>query len=429
MAKIVIIGAGLCGLSCAYHLNSEYLLLEKEEKVGGLCRSETRQGFVFDYSGHLLHLHNPYTKKLIAKLLAGNLLEHRRSAWINSHSIYTRYPFQANTYGLSKKVVWECLSGMIKAQCKFSTNQNVPSFYDWILNNFGEGIARHFMVPYNEKLWTVHPAQLTCEWLYPFVVRPNIKDVIKGGLLDNRQSFGYNAGFFYPQAGGIEVLPGKMAERIKNLVLNKQVVEVNTQKKYLLLNDGTGTSYDKLVSTMPLPELLGVLTDLPAKIQRLAGKLAWTSVLNVNLGISRPNITDKHWIYFPEKKYIFYRAGFSSNFSQSICPPGASAIYTEVSYRPEKKLNKEKTLGRIIAGLRSAKILKKNDQILTTQFLDIPYAYVLYNRQRTPAVKVIQEYLQSKNIYSIGRYGGWEYSYMEEAILQGRELAERLDGV
>src|SRR5882724_2910596 len=125
--RTLILGGGMSGLSCAYHLKSDYLLVERSDEPGGLSRSIKQDGFVFDHTGHLLHLRHPYTLKLIPELLGDNLTLNQRRAWIYSHHAYTRYPYQANLYGLPKKVIEDCLKGLIEAQIQVSPGLAVPS--------------------------------------------------------------------------------------------------------------------------------------------------------------------------------------------------------------------------------------------------------------------------------------------------------------
>ena len=87
---ILIVGAGLAGLSTAYHLSkTPYRLYERETEVGGLCRSYRKDGFTFDYTGHLLHFRQPEIKALVERLLAGKLQKHSRKSFIYSHRTYT----------------------------------------------------------------------------------------------------------------------------------------------------------------------------------------------------------------------------------------------------------------------------------------------------------------------------------------------------
>ncbi|MFH1768956.1 MAG: FAD-dependent oxidoreductase, partial [Candidatus Omnitrophota bacterium] len=156
--RIVILGAGLAGLSVAWHLQKlgiECRVFEKENAPGGLCRSKKIAGFTFDYDGHLLHFKHNYTLRLLKNLLGGNLIRHRRSAWIYSFDRFTRYPFQANLYGLPSAVTKDCLLEYIKVHRNGSKISHNGSFYHWIDKTFGKGIGRNFMMPYNRKFWTV----------------------------------------------------------------------------------------------------------------------------------------------------------------------------------------------------------------------------------------------------------------------------------
>jgi protoporphyrinogen oxidase len=223
--KTLILGAGLTGLSCAYHLGGDYLLVEKEDEPGGIVRTRIRQnGFLCDGTGHWLHLRDSGIKQLAQTLLPGQLAEHERKAVIHMHGVYTPYPFQANTYGLPREVVLECLLGLLKARHPEDFGLKPPgdkpkSFREWIVRAFGEGIAKHFMVPYNEKLLGVSLDELRPEYAERFIPRPSLEDVIKGALGFSRESLGYNAKFVYPREGGISALPRAFARAIKTAPL------------------------------------------------------------------------------------------------------------------------------------------------------------------------------------------------------------------
>src|SRR5262249_16239691 len=150
-----------------------YQLWEKSDEPGGLSRSIKKDGFVYDHTGHLLHLRDPYVIDLIPKLLGDNIVSNQRNAWIYSSNTYTRYPFQANTYGLPPKVIRECLQGVVDAQLKNRPAGPSPeTLRSWVMRTFGAGFGKRFFFPYNEKLWTVSPDVLTAEWMAPFVPKP-----------------------------------------------------------------------------------------------------------------------------------------------------------------------------------------------------------------------------------------------------------------
>ncbi len=409
-------------------------MFEREKAVGGTARSYTVDGFTFDHTGHLLHLHNDYTRKLVRRLLRGNLRECRRNAWIHSHGVYTRYPFQANLYGLPAKVIEECFLGLWEAKQKFGADPLASprplNFREWCERLFGRGISRHFMIPYNRKLWTVPPEDMTPEWCGPFVPQPKLEDVLAGALTDHDKAFGYNASFLYPRRGGIQRLAESLAEGL-DVRLGVSLEKVFWKEKKARWGSGETLPYRHLVSTLPLPELLKRLEPFPEELREAFESLRWTSVLCLNLGVKRAEISDKSWIYFPEEKFPFYRAGFPMNFTPHAAPRGCSSMYIEVSCRPgEMPLDRAAQAGlfrRVRRGLTACGLLKPSDKIPVASFLPIRYAYVIYDARRAAAVEKLLGWLKEKaRVHSIGRYGAWKYSFMEEAVLDGKKTAESL---
>ena len=163
VAPVVILGGGLTGISTAIHLRAPWLLFEKEERLGGHARTDERDGYRFDKTGHWLHLRDPGVKTLVDELLPGQMAPIARRARIFSHGVLTRYPFQANLHGLPPEVIKECLLGVVEA--KLGTAEGEPdNFEEYCLRHFGAGISKHFMIPYNEKIWGVHPREITAAW-------------------------------------------------------------------------------------------------------------------------------------------------------------------------------------------------------------------------------------------------------------------------
>jgi len=430
---ILIVGAGLAGLSTAHHLKSlPCRILEKEPEAGGLCRSYQKNGFTFDYTGHLLHFRQAAIKALIESLLPTQLEKHTRRSYVYSHQTYTEYPFQVNTYGLPQDVVRDCLLGFIDTLTKPAAGQSnqIRSFKDWILESLGEGIAKHFMIPFNEKLWQVPLDELTADWVSWLVPKPELRDVVNGALGIKDKAFGYNPSFLYPAKGGIQALPQAFLPSIRDIAYDHELLEVDTTRRRAVFRAGCNgqrtEAYDELVSTIPLPELVRCCTDLPPSIREAAAGLRWVSVYSVNLGIGRERISDKHWIYFPERDYPFYRAGFPTNFSPELGRPGCSSLYVEISHLPDEDILPGRLIERVRMGLEQAGILRRDDEIVVADVKNIYYAYVLFDRHRARVVPQILAELRRRGIYSIGRYGLWEHTSMEDAIAQGKGLAEML---
>jgi len=431
---IIIVGAGLAGLSTAYHLSGiPYRLYEREREVGGLCRSYRKDGFTFDYTGHLLHFRQPEIKALVERLLAGKLQKHGRKSFIYSHRTYTEYPFQVNTYGLPPEVVRECLMGFIATLTRSASSLELKdrSFKQWILDNLGEGMAKHFMVPFNEKLWQVPLDELTSDWVSWLVPKPELKDVINGALGIKDKAFGYNPSFLYPAADGIKVLPESFLPGIHSVKTSMELVEIDSKRRRVRFQNRENEviqdeHYESLVSTIPVPELVRRCIDFPAHLKEAAGGLRWVSVYNVNLGVLREQVSDKHWLYFPEPEYPFYRVGFPMNFSPSLGRAGCSSMYVEMSHRPTEHQSTEQLIERARSGMERVGILRPDDEIVVADVKDLHYAYVYFDRHRARALPEILAELERRGIHSIGRYGRWEHTSMEDAIGQGKQLAERL---
>jgi protoporphyrinogen oxidase len=285
------------------------------------------------------------------------------------------------------------------------------------------------MVPFNEKLWQVPLDELTSEWVSWLVPKPDVKDVINGALGIKDKAFGYNPSFLYPASGGIKVLPEAFLPFIENLSYDSELVEIETGRRRAVFRTACGErteEYDHLVSTIPLPELVRCCVDLPASTRELASALRWVSVSNVNLAVARELISDKHWIYFPEHRYPFYRAGFPMNFSPAMGRPGCSSLYVEISHQPTAQEADAALIERARKGLEQADVLRPSDEIVMADVKDLHYAYVLFDRRRGRAVKELLVELERRGISSVGRYGLWEHTSMEDAMAQGQQVAARL---
>lgn len=442
--NVAILGGGLAGLSAGYHIKEgTHLILERSDWPGGLASSLVKDGFTFDHTGHLLHLHDEYGKKFIFDMLKDNIVECKRNAYIYSHKTMTQYPFQANTYGLPEKVVRDCLAGFLIAK------QGTPrpfnpraSFRDWVLSNFGPGFANHFFTPYNQKIWTVPLDEMTCEWMGIFVPQPSQQEVLDGAASSKTSTLGYNSTFYYPKTGGIQSLVDAIIHTGKPQVhCGIKVTDVYFDKHELegikKNPDGSSVSfklsYDKLINTIPLPYLIRMGRNVPDKIQRLAAKLRWTSVLNINIGLGAPNVGgDMHWVYFPESQFPFYRIGFPQNFTNATAPKGCSSVYFELAYTQEnfKQCSDPEYVQGIalecITHLKREGIVPRNAVTKTMAAIPIPVAYVIYDKERTAVVEELQHYLSANGVSCAGRYGDWKYSFMEAAILDGRKAAEKI---
>jgi protoporphyrinogen oxidase len=423
--RVVVLGGGLTGISTAYHLKRPWLLLEKEARLGGHARTDVVNGFHFDKTGHWLHLRDPYTKALIDELLPGKMVQVQRKARIFSNGVLTRFPFQANLHGLPPAVTSECLLGFIQAQLHPATKPPA-NFEEFCLQKFGPGISKHFMIPYNQKLWGVHPREITSEWCSRFVPIPKLDDVVRGAVGDVPPELGYNIAFLYPEEGGIETMTRALIARLSGgeVVLGADPDAVDL-KAHTLTVGGETIPYSSMVASIPLPELVRRLVDAPKEIEEAAARLRCTAVRYLNVATKTSPNADFHWIYVPEEKYPFYRVGIYTNAVPKMAPRGHGSLYVELSDRgPAPKV--DAILPEVARALAAAGAINGPDDVLFAELKELKYAYVVFDDNYYSAVATITKYLEANQVYPRGRYGSWIYNAMEDSILAGREIATQL---
>ena len=425
---IVILGGGLAGLATAYFLgDAPHVVIEAEASPGGLCRSRTVDGFVFDYTGHLLHVRDPRVEGLLDRLWPGTFDVIERRAFIRSRGVTLPFPFQANLHGLPEGIVADCILGAAEALATEVPTDPALSFREWSLAVLGKGISEAFMFPYNTKLFRRDPAEMTADWVSWAVPRPSLAEVVRGALGLRNERMGYNATFRYPRRGGIQAVPDAFAARISTLRTGARVVAVDLDRRTVTLEGGETIAYTRLVNTLPLPLLLRIVRGGGLDGPALAARLDWSVVGCLNLGIARTGIGGgAQWMYFPDGDTPFYRAGFPHAISNGVCPAGTSSLYIEFGLRREERAEPERLEAEALAALRREGLLRADDRVVARDFIRIDPGYVIFDRPRQEVMAEAIPRLAASGVRAIGRYGAWTYSYMERAILDGIEAAEAL---
>jgi len=420
---IVILGAGLAGLSAAYHLSSPYEVFEKESDPGGAARSFTVNGFTFDYAVHILYTKDPYASWLIQELLGPNFTRQQRSSWVCSHDVHTRYPYQANTFGLPVGVIEENILGLIEAL--YAPSVAPPrNFAEWFQATFGQGFARNFMIPFNRKVWATDPVNMGFQWIEGRVLTPRLEEALEGAFSEQEKGFGPNAEFWYPREGGTGALPRSFLPHVRNLHLNAPAQRLDVDRHCVTFADASTVHYSRLITSLPLPLLIEMLDSVPASVGKASRQLRCNRVITVNLGVNRPQISDKHWVYYPEEKYVFQRLSLPMNFAPSLVPPDTSSILVEISASEERPIDESAAVESTIRGLMDAKLLRADDELAVRDMRVIDPAYVIYDSHHREAVDTIHAYLHKNDIIACGRFGDWEYLNMDQAILSGKRAAE-----
>ena len=468
----LIIGAGPTGLSAGYHYGEGAVVLEKNATPGGWCRSIEDSGFTFDYAGHIMFSQDPYVLQLYEMLLGENLHWQAREAWVYNDGVYTRYPFQSALYGLPADVIKECILGAIEARygeteartlpldvasvksplrtesrtyrrdccadgavpdgenCASGSEEEVSeNFEQFILRTWGKGIARHFALPYNKKLWKLPLSEMETSWLGGRVPLPDLSQIIEGALEPLGKPLGPNARFGYPLRGGFQALVSGFLPHLKcTLETNTAIVKILPQAHIAILADGRHYRYEQMINTMPLPELIKLMGDeVPENVQAAAKKLRHVSVRCVNLGVGRADLTEKHWIYYPGET-LFHRIFVQGNASPFCSPEGACGLTCEITYCDDKPLPLEgdALIARCVEDCIKVGMIRPDDVILSASEVDMPYAYVVYDHARKANVTLIRQWLLTQDIHLSGRYSEWEYYNSDHAFLAGKRSAENV---
>jgi len=454
--KNLIAGGGPAGLSAGLHLDdADFLLVDKNARPGGLCRSIVQDGFTFDRAGHIFFTNDPYVDGLFRDILRGNFHEQLRESWVYLYDAYQRYPFQGNLYGLPPAVVKECLLGVIEAsrhaqpvsagevEGLAGVHPMPPAnFLEWSMRTFGAGITKHFMRPYNFKVWGIDPARMSSDWINGRVLTPSLDEVLEGSLQRGRPDMGPNARFGYPLHGGCEMFVAGLADRVKArggaFAMNRTLVKVDPAKRRATFRLGDPGSaamkletvdYETFFPSVPLPDLIAAIEGAPEAVRKAAAALPSTAVVCVNLGIDRAKVTEKHWIYYPEgqDKYIFQRIFVQSNASPHTAPDGHSALIFEISHSAAKPLpvrGRRALVDACVAGLKRTDLWQDGDNVSFEQVIGMPHAYIPFTPERQGHLDVINAYLHGRGIYPIGRFGEWKYLNQDGAILSAKRVVE-----
>lgn len=440
MKKIVIIGAGPTGLGAAYRLHElgyeNWALYERADHAGGHSASHVdKNGFVWDEGGHVIFSHYPYFDRLVDRMLGPDVHERIRESWIVTGDTWVPYPFQNNLRYLPRDTQLACLVGAAKASSN-GHGRTATNFREWILGTFGEGIAEAFMFPYNAKVWTTPLEQMSKSWIAERVAVLDFERLLKNVLYQSDDvGWGPNSRFRFPLHGGTGEIYRRMAKLFPGkLHFGKSLVEVDSVRRTVSFSDGTGDTFDCLVSTAPLDLLINGIKGVHGELVDASHELHHNNLLVVGLGLKKKIETGRCWIYFAEEQMPCYRATYFSHYSPNNVPNGDtenfSSLMCEVSLRVGDTADPNVILDQIIAGLIRATILEESDRerIVSRYHRQISYSYPIPTLRRDRALAVLHPALVKQDIYSRGRFGAWRYEVgnMDHSVMMGVEAVDHI---
>jgi protoporphyrinogen oxidase len=406
----IIIGAGISGISYAGFTNNDYLIIEKDSKIGGYCKTIKQNDFIWDYSGHFFHFQNKWLEEYIVQNIKCEIANCRKHTQIRYKEKYIDFPFQKNIHQLEQQEFIDCLYDLFDIQ-----DSNYSTFKQMLYAKFGKSIAEKFLIPYNEKLYACDVNLLDTEAMGRFFPYVNKEDIILNFKKVDNSS--YNTYFTYPKGGAIEYVNSLFSRIDKNKIsLNEKATAIDTEKKIVYTNKRK-IKYDNLISTIPFPDLLKICNVIYNKMA-----YSWNKVLVFNMGFDKKgNDTVNNWVYFPDKEISFYRIGYYDNIFMNH----RMSLYVELGFDKHKFIDVEYYMQKVINDLRMSGIISDHKLIASHHVVMDP-AYVHITKESIEDVKQWKDKLSEINIYSIGRYGSWTYCSIEDNILEAKTLTINL---
>lgn len=432
--KIVIIGAGISGLSLAERLSAvladQVILVEREKSVGGLAGTQTRDGFRFDLGSHRLHIKSAKSiLKYIENIIGESLLSRERRGKLYFQGKFISYP--PNIYNLLKVY---STSDIFRSASRYLANLMFPSrlpeinFETAMIRSVGWDIYNKLYYGYAKKLWGIEPKCISIDGMH------KRKTVIDLKSLQNAlKTRNY---FLYPSKGIGDIAKKLEARIIQNggiIFKNKEVGQIQKENKdflvYFAAPDGQPEviKAERLISTIPIDEFYGKF--FPERIENFA--LRWRGVRILYIYIDEELNSKAETYYFPSQDVIVGRLSEIKKYSPFI-HPGVKGTWLTLEIPASKNdsiwdMPDKELLQLCINDLLNTKILIKQPQVKDYFSLHLDKAYPVYEIGWREKFFVMYDQLNKiDNLFSIGRGGLFLHSNIDHSLLQGIRLAEHI---
>ncbi|MFQ6601593.1 protoporphyrinogen/coproporphyrinogen oxidase [Flavobacterium sp. C3NV] len=450
---ILILGAGLAGISCSYHLKHNCLVVEKNSYSGGHIYSHKINGFTWDEGPHVSFTKQQYVKDLFDLSVEGEFLEYPVFPTNYYKGHWVAHPAQSNLYAVPEPTRSKCLSDFLETRKNIDNHVQPANYDEWIKLAFGDEFSNEFVKSYTKKYWTLDPEQLSTDWVGDRVFFPDVETVKKGfeGPLD--ESTHYITSVRYPKTGGYYSYTNLLRKDM-NIQFNKCVKRINLESKTVYFTDGTEQKYTKLINTLPLPEFVKFL-DTTEEVQDAAKDLACSELLLLNFVVNHPATIDSHWLYVYDDDKYATRINFTELLSPANGIQGKCGVQVEVYFSKYKEQEEtiEQISKKVAEELIEMGLIKNESYIEEVNTNYIKYANVIFDHKRQKSLNTILDYLTdfgllrenddltpatdwSKkevminkfgDIILAGRFGQWKYYWTDDCILRGKYIAENIN--
>lgn len=419
MNNIVILGAGIAGISAAYHLHKNgvnSVCYEEKDKAGGLLASFEVNGFRFDNAVHLSFTKDEYVRSLFDKVEYYTHLPH---AYCYEAGLWLKHPVQNNLYPLSTNEKVELISSFIQRPDLLAEN-----YHSWLLSQYGELIAKRYPIKYTERYWDMHASQLSLTWINNRLRLADSKEILRGAFEQRDDNHYYANEMRYPKKGGyISFIEGMV--KVCDIRLNNKAESISLSNKTIKFSNGDAVNYDDLISSLPLPEIINIIDDVPEDIKKAANSLLYTSIDLISVGFNIPSVPPYLWFYIYDGT-VAARAYSPSIKSPDAVPLGCSSLQFEIYSISNGKRNIKETLIDDVRNFLMESKLCSEDNILFMHHKRVEYGNVVFDHGMESRRDLVTNFLFSVNIHTCGRFGEWDYFWSDQSLLSGKKTAEEL---
>lgn len=430
MSNYCVLGTGMAGFGAAHKLREEGItpvLFDKQDHFGGHTASYTFEGgkYTFDSGPHISFTKVERMQKLLADAIDG---EYRvLKATVNNYwrGYWIKHPAQVNLYGLPPEVIVKAVTDFVAA--KHRPAGEIRQYEDWLRASYGDYFAENFPMDYTIKYHTTPAANMSTDWIGPRLYEGSLEQVLFGALAPASPDVHYIDHFRYPVRGGFVSYLRRFMES-NDLRLGHTLQSIDPTRKQVSFTNGAVVDYEKLISSVPLPELIPTIKGAPRDVVEAAQRLACSELVVVDLVIDRADLIDAHWTYFYDRDISFTRLSTPHMQSPNNMPPGCGAFQAEVYFSPKyRPLDRkpEDCIQPVIDDLRRVGLIREEDKVLFSKAMHVKYANVIFDLERAASVETVHGYLNDIGVHYCGRYGDWAYIWTDESFMSGENAVEK----
>jgi protoporphyrinogen oxidase len=447
---VVVLGAGLAGLSAAYDLckagKHQVTILEKDDFCGGMACSWQVGPYWLDHGPHRFHSMDDSIVGLFYEVLDNEVVVRDRLSRIYMQGKFFDYPLKAMNVlkSLPPGKLFHSIADYIWIRT-VQIFKKIPddNFENWVQKRFGKTLYKMFFGTYTSKAWKMPCTEISADWASQRISQANLWDTIVKTLNPPREGEVRSlvSEFWYPAHGGIGEFGRKYGDKVRELggtihlnsALTGLDIEDGQAKRVRYVSNGEEHTLDcdVIVNTIPLPRLLEAMTPaIDETVETAISNLRYLGIVFVYLEVDTPTVSPDHWVYLPEKHLTVHRISEFKNFSDSMAPGDRTVVCCEITCLEgdEHWTMDEDALAELAEkDLVTVGLLKPG----SSRAIDIkrlPYAYPVYDLTYKENLKVLKSAAKAvKNLHTTGRQGLYRYNNMDHSVAMGRRIAKTLN--